>query len=67
MYELMGRIHARLMQERGQGTIEYVGLILMLGVVLAGVVAAGKNMDASGIAKTIVNKLKTTIDGLGDG
>src|SRR4051812_29167031 len=38
MYELMGRVHAWVAQERGQGTVEYVGLILLLGVLLAGVV-----------------------------
>ena len=38
MYELMGRAHAWMQQERGQGTVEYVGLILLLGVILAGVV-----------------------------
>jgi hypothetical protein len=64
MYELMGRIHAHLMQERGQGTVEYVGLILLLGVVLTGVVAAGKTMDAGQLATTIINKLKGTITGL---
>ena len=31
MYELMGRAHAWIVQERGQGTVEYVGLILLLG------------------------------------
>ena len=64
MYELMGRAHAWLAQERGQGTVEYVGLILLLGVVLTGVVAAGKTLDAGQITTTIVNKLKGTITGL---
>ena len=37
MYELMGRAHAALIRgERGQGTVEYVGLILLIGVVLDG-------------------------------
>jgi len=67
MYELMGRIHAYLVQERGQGTVEYVGLILLLGVILAGVVTAGKKMNDAGIASTIVGKLKDTITALGDG
>ena len=40
MYELMGRAHAALVQERGQGTVEYVGLILLIGVLIAGVVKA---------------------------
>ena len=40
MYELMGRMHAWLAQEQGQGTVEYVGLILLLGGIIAVVVAA---------------------------
>ena len=58
MYELMGRIHARLMQQQGQGTVEYVGLILLLGVILAGVVAAAGGLTDTGIAETVVKKLK---------
>jgi len=61
MYELMGRAHAALASERGQGTVEYVGLILLLGVILAAVVTAGKDLGDDGIAKTIVNKLKGVI------
>ena len=64
MYELMGRAHAALAGERGQGTVEYVGLVLLIGVLLAAVVAAGKNAGGEGIATTIVNKLKGTIEGL---
>ena len=45
MYELMGRAHAWIVQERGQGTVEYVGLILLLGVILAGVVSAAGTFD----------------------
>ena len=55
-------MHAWLVQERGQGTVEYVGLILLLGVILAGVVAAGEKMNDTGIATTIVDKLKDAID-----
>jgi hypothetical protein len=65
MYELMGRAHAALAQERGQGTVEYVGLILLLGVLLAGVVAAGSKLD-SGLQTTIVSKLKAAIDKVGE-
>ena len=45
MYRLMGRIHAGLLvasRERGQGTVEYVALILLVALVMAGVVAAMK-------------------------
>ena len=51
--------------ERGQGTVEYVALILLLALVFAAVVkfGAGKDFD---IGKTIVNKLKDAIDGVGE-
>jgi hypothetical protein len=65
MYELMGRAHAALVRERGQGTVEYVGLILLLAAILAVVVAAGKNVSGEEIAKSVATKLKTTIDTVG--
>jgi Flp pilus assembly pilin Flp len=65
MYELMGRAHAALVrEERGQGTVEYVGLVLLIGVVLAAVVAAGRKSGDSDLAKTVVDKLKSTIDSI---
>lgn len=68
-YELMGRIHAALAglrREGGQGTVEYVGLILLLAVVLAGVVSAAHGFsDDKSIAKTVVDKLNTAIKGVG--
>ena len=45
MYRLMGRIHAALSRpsnEAGQGTVEYVALILLVALVMAGVIAAMK-------------------------
>ena len=69
VYELMGRLHAALLnlrRENGQGTVEYVGLILLLAVVLAGVVKAADGFsDDKGIAKTIIDKLKTAIASVG--
>jgi H+/gluconate symporter-like permease len=65
MYELMGRAHAWIVQERGQGTVEYVGLILLLGVILAGVVAASGGFNDEQIAKTVVTKLKQAINSVG--
>jgi Flp pilus assembly pilin Flp len=52
--------------ERGQGTVEYVALILLVAVVLAGVVAAtkGQTFGSTGIAQAIVAKLKGAIDGV---
>jgi hypothetical protein len=62
MYELMGRAHAALARERGQGTVEYVGLVLLL----AGVVTASKSFKDTGIAEAVVKKLKAAIDSVGD-
>jgi hypothetical protein len=67
-YELMGRIHARLARAarsaRGQGTVEYVGLVLLVAVLIAGVVKASGEFSDSGIATSIVNKLKKAINGV---
>ena len=65
-YELIGRVHAALASQRGQGTVEYVGLILLLAVVLAGVVTAAEGFsDDKGIATTIIDKLKDAIKDVG--
>ena len=66
MYESMGRAHAWLARERGQGTVEYVGLVLLLAVLLAGVVTASKSFKDTGIAEAVVKKLKAAIDSVGD-
>ena len=71
-YRLLGLAHATALSlfvplrgQRGQGTVEYVALILLLALVFAAVVkfGAGKDFD---IGKTIVTKLKEAIDGVGD-
>jgi hypothetical protein len=67
MYELMGRAHAALARERGQGTVEYVGLVLLLAVLLAGVVKASSSFKDTGIAEAVVNKLKAAITNVGKG
>jgi hypothetical protein len=64
MYELMGRAHAALLRQHGQGTVEYVGLVLLIAALLAGVIAVGDTLKGGGIAETVVKKLKDTIDGL---
>jgi hypothetical protein len=69
-YRTMGWIHAQLArlssEQRGQGTVEYVGLMLLLAALLSGVVLAAKGMkDGGGLAKEIADKLKETIDGVG--
>lgn len=65
MYELMGRAHAALAVQRGQGTVEYVGLVLLLAVLLAGVVTASKGFKDTEIPNAIVAKLKGAIDDVG--
>jgi hypothetical protein len=71
-YRMLGLAHAAafaalspLRRQQGQGTVEYVALILLLALVFAAVVkfGAGKDFD---IGKTIVTKLKEAIDGVGD-
>lgn len=67
-YSLMGRIHAFALAssrgDRGQGTVEYVALILLVAAVLAGVVAAtrGHRFGATGIAEAIVKQIKSAMD-----
>ena len=58
------RLEKTFRNESGQGTVEYVALILLVGAVLAGVVAAtkGKQFGASGIAEAIVKQMKKALD-----
>ena len=71
-YSTMGWIHARVARlvsaQRGQGTVEYVGLMLLLAALLSGVVIAARGMkDGGGLAKEIADKLKATIESVGKG
>ena len=70
-YALMGRTHAgvaRLLADpHGQGTVEYVGLVLLVAVLLAGVVKATGGFSDTGIAEAVVKKLKGAISGVGEG
>jgi len=70
-YELLGGAHARLVRllagERGQGTVEYVGLVLLVAVLIAGVVKASGGFSDTGIADAVVKKLKAAIAGVGEG
>ena len=55
----------RLMRrEDGQGTVEYVGIMLLLATVLTAVVAAASGKDFN-LATTIVNEVKQAISGVG--
>jgi len=61
----MGWIHARVValwrEQAGQGTVEYVGLMLLLATLLTGVVAAAGGLKGGGIAQEVANTLKATI------
>jgi len=62
----MGRARARLVHgEQGQGTVEYVGLILLVSLLMAGMVAAMKGFNGQQgmeLAETIVKKIKMAVD-----
>jgi hypothetical protein len=71
MHRLFGRIHAaalcaapRLRGARGQGTVEYVALILLVALVMAGVVAAMKGFktdQGQELGDLIIAKIKEAV------
>jgi Flp pilus assembly pilin Flp len=71
MYRLIGLAHAQLLRAgqalrdgRGQGTVEYVALILLVALVMAGVVAAMKGFrsdDGKELGDAIVGKIKEAV------
>lgn len=75
-YAAMGFVHAFLDrrvravralvgEERGQGTVEYVGLILLVSLLMVGMVAAMKGFNGkqgTELADVIVNKIKEAVD-----
>jgi hypothetical protein len=67
MYCLMGRMHAALLslrREGGQGTVEYVALILLVALVMAGVVAAMKGFrtdEGKELGDVIIGKIKEAV------
>jgi len=71
MYRLMGLAHAQaartldaLRRERGHGTVEYVALILLVALVMAGVVAAMKGFrsdEGKELGDVIVGKIKEAV------
>jgi hypothetical protein len=72
-YWMMGRGHAaltllraRLARQAGQGTVEYVALILLVAAVMAAVVAATTNKaEGATIAKKVTDELKGAIESVG--
>ena len=71
MYRLQGLVHAALAQAaaaargaRGQGTVEYVALILLVALVMAGVVAAMKGFrtdEGKELGDVIIGKIKEAV------
>jgi hypothetical protein len=59
------RLAGRLRAESGQGTVEYVGLILLVALLMVGMVAALKGFQgAQGLelAETIVDKIRGAVN-----
>jgi hypothetical protein len=70
-YRIMGRGHAvalwargRLAVTAGQGTVEYVALILLVAGLFATVVLAAGGVKGKGIADAVTEKIKSTIEGV---
>ena len=68
MHSLFGYIHARLLGlrvQRGQGTVEYVALILLVALVMAGVIMAMKGFktdQGQALGEAILSKIKDAVD-----
>lgn len=60
-------VRRRLADQRGQGTVEYVGLILLVAGVLAAVVTWAKTSGSHGIGSKVTNELKNAIDSTAKG
>jgi hypothetical protein len=74
MYRLMGLAHAQLHRthrhvaaERGQGTVEYVALILLVAGIFAAVVEAGGGDAGTRIAGRISKEIQDQINSVGAG
>ena len=53
--------------ERGQGTVEYVGLILLVSLLMVGMVAAMKGFNGkqgTELAEVIVQKIKSAVNAI---
>lgn len=75
-YSEMGRLHAALSERgsrvrsevgraSGQGTVEYVGLILLVSLLMVGMVAAMRGFSGqqgTELAELIVDKIQSAVD-----
>jgi hypothetical protein len=59
--------HRRLRRDHGQGTVEYVGLILLVSLLMVGMVAAMKGFNGeqgTELADVIVGKIKAAVNAI---
>ena len=64
---LLERRTRRLASQRGQGTVEYVGLILLVSLLMVGMVAAMKGFNGTQgteLAELIVTKIKSAVNAI---
>jgi hypothetical protein len=74
-YAIAGWLHVRALElwdrrraQRGQGTVEYVGMVVMVTLLVAAVAAAAKGWapDVGGaLKKALTNAIKKLTDGVG--
>ena len=65
LHAALARAHRRLRSSLGQGTVEYVALILLVALVMAGVVAALKGYktdQGKDLGDAIVAKIKDGVE-----
>lgn len=65
---LAATVHQRALawrDDRGQGTVEYVALAMLIAAVMAGVVVAAGGLKGGGIAQAVVEKVKAAIGSAG--
>ena len=58
----LGTVRSRLADQRGQGTVEYVGLVLLVAALMGGMVAAVGGLGSlSGIGKELAESITKKI------
>jgi Flp pilus assembly pilin Flp len=66
---LAARAHHGLLRlrdgERGQGTVEYVALAMLIAAIMVGVVSVAGTLRGGGIAQAVVEKVKSAIGAAG--
>jgi len=64
---LLGERLRRATSERGQGTVEYVGLVLLVSLLMVGMVASMKGFtgqQGTELAEVIINKVKQAVNAI---